>query len=402
MIAENSGVRPVPYSHDPPAGGEFWCGIPRGATKIKLIWSMNERREQNIEPQKEKESGIRLEEFDRIFRERPKLNEEIKKVFSVSLRCALASDFEGRHVAFGRRFEPYRTHPDDHLSIRSFEEFVSPPPSFDPKRKTWQTDREAILGADAQKRSLAEMIFKVRDAIPGEQTSIWASLVYSTDKETAKRYWGQGQFLGGFAAPKELQFHGIFIGQPLQEKRVSLAHAAEHPKFSSLTIDRTLVKNLLEWLDRPTEECAGSVAEIERLGKELGFDAEKIEMLKQTVRDFATYVKPEPTTNEQCFAEIGRCFTAPHTFEYFAREWHGLKVDTDFYEHSYGGHATFFHQVNVVDGKMVIDWTARQYREFDEEPYPFVYRVGDERVRFGPLRGLEMEKKRQNKRRDQE
>ena len=173
-----------------------------------------------------------------------------------------------------------------------------------------------------------------------------------------------------------------------------VVHSA-HPQFSSITIDQALVKNLLEWIDRPLEECANAVAEIERLGKELGFDAEKIEKLKQATRDFVTYVKPEPTTGDQCFREIGRCFTAPHTFKQFAREWHKLVVGDDFYEHSYAGHATFFHQVNVVDGTMVVDWTARQYRQFDKESYPFVYRVGDERVKsFGPLRMLDMQKKR--------
>lgn len=357
---------------------------------------MSEQLKRETEPKIEKEPGMRLEEFERLFEERPERVEEMKKVFSVSLGCALASDFEGRHSRQFRRFDPYRNRPEDHLMIRTFEEVVAPPPWRAKERKTWQTDREAILGAQAQERCLAEVAFKAQE--PQGEASIWMSFVFSTDKETAEHYWSRGPLFGGFAAPHKLQFHGMFIDQPRQEKRVPLSQASEHPKFSSLAIERARVKNLLEWIDRPIEECAEAVAEIERLGKELAIEAKKIETLKQAVRDFATYVKPEPTTNEQCFAEIGRCFTVPHTFRDFVREWHDLKIDDDFYEHSYAGHPTFFHQVNVVDGKMVIDWTARQYREFDNEPYPFVYRVGDERVKsFGPLRVLEREMKKARK-----
>lgn len=355
---------------------------------------MHEQPQHEIKPRKEKEPKMRLAELERLFHERPELIDGMKKVFSVSLRCALASDFEGRYVALRHRFEPYRDHPNDNLMIRTFQEFVDPPHQFQPERKTWKTDREAILGADAKKRCLAEMMFKIQE--PSEEPSIWASLVFSANQDTAKRYWNQGQLLGSFAAPQDLRFHGIFIGQPHREKRVPLVQATEHPKFSNVAIDQALVKSLLKWIDRPIEECAGAVAEIEQLGQKLGFDTKKIETLKQAVRDFATYVKPEPTTSEQCFREVGRCFTAPHTFEDFARERHNLKIDTDFYEHSCAGYATFFHQVNLVDDKMVVDWTARQYHKFDKEPYPFVYPVGDERVKsFGPLRSMEIKKKRE-------
>src|SRR3989338_4287378 len=119
---------------------------------------MSEQPQHEILHSKEQEPRMRLEEFERLFEKRPERIEEMKKVFSVSLRCALASEYEGRHAAMRRRFDPYSDHPDDHLTIRTFQEFVESPLSFKPERKTWKTDREAILGADAQKRYLAEMM----------------------------------------------------------------------------------------------------------------------------------------------------------------------------------------------------------------------------------------------------
>lgn len=360
---------------------------------------MTERHEQGIEPQKEQELGMRLEEFERIFRERPELIEEMKKVFSVSLQCAFAADYEGRSLRQWRSVDPYRARmtEDARVLLRTFEETVKPPLSFKPEAKTWQSDRDLILQGVPGKRHLAEVLLEVQEAIPFKQAGTWASLVFSVDDETAKRYWSEGQVHGAFAAPHDIQFHGIYIGIPRKEKRVPLAEAVQSGKFADATIDPELIKQFLEMLEVPVAECKTSLAEIERLGRELGINPEKIEKLKTTVREFATYVKPEPTTNEQCFREIGRCFTVPHTFRHFAREWHGLEVGQDFYAHSVMGHTTFWHEVNLVDGKIVVDWTARQYREFNKEPYPFVYRVGDECVHFGPLRNLERKKERQAK-----
>ena len=74
----------------------------------------------------------------------------------------------------------------------------------------------------------------------------------------------------------------------------------------------------------------------------------------------------------------------PYQFRDLCKKKYGLDVETDFYERGFGhgimSRPTFFHQVDVFRGFMVIDWTARQYREFDKEPYPFVYKVGDERI----------------------
>lgn len=357
---------------------------------------MNEQHRKEEGAQLEKEPRMRLGELERIFRERPELIEELKKVFSVSLRCAFAADYEGRSLRQWRRVDPYRTRvtKDTRVLLRTFEEMVEPPLSFKPEVKTWQSDRNMILKGVQGKRHLAEVLLQMEESIPFKQASTWASLVFSVDDEIAKRYWNEGQMLGSFSAPQDIQFHGIYIGIPRKEKRVLLSEAVQSGQFADATIDPELVKQFMEMLEVPVVECKDALTEIDRLGHELGIDPEKIKTLKTTVREFATYIKPEPTTNEQCFAEIGRCFTVPYVFSHFAHEWHGLKVGQDFYAHSVMGHSTFWHEVNLLDKKLVVDWTARQYREFDTEPYPFVYRAGDPRVRFGPLCNLEGEKER--------
>jgi len=355
---------------------------------------LNKEPHEPIESNKEKEPTLSLEQLDSLFRERPEFAEEMKKGFSVSLRCAFAASYEGRSIRSRYRVDPY-SQPvtrEAEILIRTFEEMVDPPPAFASERKEWQTDREMILGDNATKRHLADCIIKIGEPIQGKQTSTWLSFVFSVDDETAKHYWNQGQVLGTFAAPQDIQFHGIYVGIPRKEKRMPLTDALQSDKFSDIAANLKLIEWFLKLLDQPLVECKEARAFIDQLGHELGIEPEKIETLKRAVQDFATYVKPEPKTNEQCFREIGRCFTVPYTFSDFVSQWHDLKIDTDFYEKSAGGHPTFFHQVNVLDGKMVVDWTARQYRQFDNEPYPLIYRAGDPRFNsWGPLVGLERE-----------
>lgn len=349
------------------------------------------------EPKKETEPTLSLEELDKIFRDRPELIEEIKKVFSVSLRHAFTADYGGRSLQQWRRIDPYeeRITEDARILFRTFEEMVKPPPFLSLEAERWQSDREMILKDTSGKQHLAEAMLRVKEATPKTQASTWISFVFSVNDETAKRYYHEGQALGTFAAPRDIKFHGAYIGTPRKEKRVLLSEAAQRGQFNDVAINRATIEEFIQILDQPRAECQGALAEIDRLGRELGIEQETIKTLKATVREFATYVKPEPTTNEQCFREIMRCFTVPHTFRHFAREWHDLQIETDFYEHSVGGHPTFFHQVNVLNGKMVVDWTARQYRQFDKEPYPFIYRVGDQRFKsWGPLRLLELNNER--------
>jgi hypothetical protein len=349
-----------------------------------------------IESNIEKGSVLSLEQLDSLFREKPQVIEEMKKGFSVSLHRAFATSYEGRSIRSRYRVDPY-SQPitrNAGILVRTFEEMIDPPPAFAQERKAWQSDRAMILGDGVTKHHLADCIIKIGEPIPGKQTSTWLSFVFSVDDETAKRYWNQGQLLGEFAAPQDIQFHGTYVGIPLKEKRVPLSDALQSEKFSDVTANRKLIDWFLKFLDRPVVECKEAQEAIEHVGDELGIKPEKIETLKRAVQDFATYVKPEPKTNEQCFQEIGRCFTVPCTFSHFADEWHELKIDTDFYEQSAGGHPTFFHQVNVLDGKMVVDWTARQYKQFDKESYPFIYRVGDPQFKsWGHLVSLERGKR---------
>lgn len=351
------------------------------------------------ESKAEKEPTLSLEKLDSVFRERPELIKKIVKCFSRHLRHAFENDFE-RQTAMGR--DNYVIPYGDQMYIRNFQEYVTAPPRFrKEEREKWQSDRSRILGKKAKERSLAELVINVHDTEAKDYSASYRiSFVFSVDKKTAKRYWDKGPF-GHFTSTEDVEFHGMHIGRR-KEQRIPLSEATEDEKFSNLKIGRKFFEDLIKELDMPLNECPEAIEEIERLGEELGIDKEKIKKFRQAVQEFATYAKPEPETDKQCFAEIGRCFTVPYTFSDFCKECFNLDMSQDFYEQSYAGKPTFYHQVNLLDEKMVVDWTARQYRDFNDEPYPFIYPVGDPKLKsWGPLRGLEWKKEKAKKRENQ-
>lgn len=86
-------------------------------------------------------------------------------------------------------------------------------------------------------------------------------------------------------------------------------------------------------------------------------------------------------------AEVGDCLIMPGRFKGYCESKFGIKgISTPHYgEHSGmqgeisdGSPYSYYHEVNVFDRKIVIDWTVSQYKNYrGEEFYPYVYEVGD-------------------------
>jgi hypothetical protein len=291
------------------------------------------------------------------------------------------------------------------LTVRPFNLLGRKYPPWVDRPKDWIPERAEVLGDNHEERYLAEVIFAVGDKeIPsgGSHRSrpIEVRLVFSTDEKTVRDYWdGLSQF---FTSVDDFTFHGAYLQPQRGERRVALQNLDEK-QIGEPNAVRYSLEKLQHFLDAsepmPEVRCDEAVAVLRELGEAEGLAKEEIEGVAQAIRTFAKFQKPEPTTGEQCFTEIGQCLSIPPIFADFCAEREGLPVTEDFYEISsasldFRTPPSFYHGVNLYREKLAIDWTARQFGKFVKEPYPFIYRVGDARIpeRWGPLRRLERKK----------
>lgn len=223
--------------------------------------------------------------------------------------------------------------------------------------------------------------------------SINLVIVFSVDAETANEYQDGTNLLGtNYVDPDDLAFHDLYIESG--SDRYRLCDGADARRAHDWPIDSGKVIKMIESMNVQENSCERAIADLRRLGQEQEVDPEIIEQLAVAIREFATYHKPEPTTGDMCSAEIGRCFSSPVAFLEFCADRIDVHVPTDYYEVSSGlpmDRPTFFHQVNVLQGNIVIDWTSRQYSHLREDPYPFIYLAGeDDRIpeHWGPMHNL--------------
>lgn len=114
-----------------------------------------------------------------------------------------------------------------------------------------------------------------------------------------------------------------------------------------------------------------------RLAEEYQLDHTKTEQLVHAIEEFANYARrPEIQQNDanclfvpsefgrQCENNYGLRIHKPH----YGR-WHYVGHDSEWRSSNYNR----FHQVAVFEHTIVIDWTARQYGDYQ---YPLIYPVG--------------------------
>lgn len=332
----------------------------------------------------EEGKDIKLEQIAEIFEKRPDLVDGLRRNCYWEIQNSLMFDYDQQHS-----LSPLGHQYDTGGGIWRFVENTFGPPRWE--KTDWKSERKTIIGEDDQGRYVAEVNFDINEEVAsyrrtGREVSTRLSLIFSVDKETARKYWEEfGKEV--FYSPDDFKFHGIFINQGHGRRRIFLKEAAKKRDeiLGSTRIDFDKIKKMIDDMKPiPEIRCPEAESKIRDLAEKHEVENKEIEKLIQAVRDFRTFYKDEPKTREECFREIGRCFTVPRRFEDLCRKKFGLDVSEDFYEEGYGqgrGYIpVFYHSVDIFGGFMVIDWTARQYREFDNELYPFVYEVGDSKI----------------------
>lgn len=309
---------------------------------------------------------ISLSEWRENFELRPERIEETKKVFSLNLKDALGNDASS---ASGR-FMPARQGPWNIMSLRMFSR---------------RPDVRAALNSDQEEnRRFAVANFSPFRKYPHQ----YIALAYSTDERSAMSG-------GEWIHPDAVRYHGMYFATASVKDPLflPLSMAEQNPELSADADPSKLEEALRVFETKDRVDCRPALEDVELYGKELGLDRRHIEALKKSIQDFSAYVKPEPKTPHERFCEVGRCFTVPGMFREYAKIMYGLNIDTDEYYREHGGHAQFYHQVNVLDKRLIVDWTAKQFSEFAEEHYPFVYPLGDARIQksWGPLRRTQSE-----------
>ncbi|KAA0206848.1 hypothetical protein EDM68_00775 [Candidatus Uhrbacteria bacterium] len=305
---------------------------------------------------------ISLADLREIFEWHPERIEETKKVFSMTLKEAFGHDAVGGTD----RVMPAQQGPWRIMSLRRF--------SRDPGV------RMRLAGAH---EPLTDRRFAIANIAPfKEYPNRYVAFAYSTDRDIARTG-------NEWIRPEDVRFHGMYLAAASIKNPIFLPLAeAEHAPDLSLEIDPAVVEEALRQINvKDRTDCRSALEDVERFGAALALDPEHVRKLKEAIQGFAAYVKPEPKTPHERFCEVGSCFTVPWMFRNYARIMHGLDVETDEYHKEYFGHSQFYHQVNILDKILIVDWTAKQYVKFEEEHYPFVYPIGDTRISksWGPL-----------------
>lgn len=373
------------------------CGYPVGsghASNCEFYEEKNNQeysvenilREQGIEEGKE----ISLEQVQKLIENNPSLIDGIKRNFYWQLKNATLTDYEENTPYTMKSFSRH-IYRDGSYGVYPFVEKVREPYY---KRKQGEekqkSDRETVLG-DVKNKLSAEMIFNLspgendfplRASEGGEYFAV--SFVFSTNREKARKYYDKDQSY--FSSVDDFNFEGVYVYDTDELKeRKKITMDEEMEKINSSGENKKIffekVKEMVEILEPiPDADCSKAFVALDKLAEQEGVDKEVVEKLKTAITEYATFVKPEPTTGDMCFAEIGRCLTTPHIFNKFIKERLDIKLDTDHYGSSLGS----YHEVNTF-GDIFIDWTARQFGDLRDTPYPYIYHKNDKKHGGGRL-----------------
>lgn len=321
-------------------------------------------------PHQEKEAsqGMSLNELGRVVKETPNFITGLKKGYCVSLSSALSTSTPNDVIYTDTDRNPS-------LGIRSFHqlgEFGWGDLLNNPeKREAYQ-----ILQEEYGNRRLAEIYLTAPNFTD-------VSFVFSIANSE-----GNLRFLEHFLNPQEIQYHGLYVGR-LYENRLPIEEAKKDEKYAPTLVNADRVQEMIEGANKPIEECSDALANFYRLAENQQLNPTEIERVAQCIKEFATYIKREPVTEDELIREVGKCTLYPPVFKEFAKKWFGLDVGVDNYSwnaydrpHRHGHDDDYYHQVNIFQDSIVIDWTAKQRNLPKPDAYPFVYAVGDPRTHY--------------------
>lgn len=201
-----------------------------------------------------------------------------------------------------------------------------------------------------------------------------------------------------FATTNLYKLRGLYLGDKSEGKcrfgnpegaMVKLGEAGETKEqdLSDLKAKKVALVNLVESLLVKRRDFADSIAMLRELAERLDLPKDEVEDLEVLIKEFGTYEYKRKKS------DTGDCLIIPLDFSSFCRRKMGIKLE----EARYGEYHpewgsdmgyepyTFLHKVNVYAGKIVIDWTVTQYASHREKPMPYIYEIGAEKKRFGPL-----------------
>ncbi|OGL95677.1 hypothetical protein A2348_00025 [Candidatus Uhrbacteria bacterium RIFOXYB12_FULL_58_10] len=308
---------------------------------------------------------VPLEQIERIFNRFPELVAGGGRNYYWELRRALESDYENirlRRPAGPRGFADL----GDGIVVSRFQENsvrASQPPWIE---RTGTYERDDIFGDEAQTSVGAQLSFVLCDR-PLEERPL-LTLVYSTSNDRAQTYWNEGPF-ATFTSTEDFRPLGIFIQKPGKPK----VRIAECAKNSDVIVDYSRVAEIVDSLiPFPDEDVSDALRTLDALMEQERVPDRERKNLRKAIQDFASFVKPPPNEPGHRINEIGKCRTVPSDFQAYCTKRLGLQMELE----EYGDGVTFYHQVNRF-GNILIDWTARQYGEYADSPYPRVYRLDE-------------------------
>lgn len=314
-----------------------------------------------------------FEQIEQLFEQNPQLVDGIKRNYHRWLRMAIEADYTQRHASYKPDISianyPAGAGP---FGVTSFKDRAKRYPPWK-KEKNEPSERLTTMGEDGKQRYGAEFFLELDPSKPGSIFKNELVFLFSVDKEEAKKLFHQPTV---FRPTDDYRFDGIFFmpGKPSRQnpKKIPLRDAIESGVAGEIDYDR--LKYIVDSIiPKPDADVSRAISDLEKLAVAEEIDEESFEKMKMAIVEFATFVKPEPLTGNQCCKEIGQCLTAPDTFNLYLGERHEI-TDTDT-EH-YGSSLGEYHEVNTW-GNICIDWTAKQFRELREKPYPYIYRADD-------------------------
>lgn len=220
-------------------------------------------------------------------------------------------------------------------------------------------------------------------------------LRFSADRKTVDKEERWGRM---FATPNTFQFEGAFLGNEALyapafggKKTGFLTRidkdAQDYSKLEGLSVSKEALRDLAESIIFRERDVSRSIGALRKLAVENNLPATEVADLETALREYGTYMYTEETSH------VGACLIIPSEFSGFVREKFGIEIDQARYGeyHPEWGDSmgydpfTFYHEVNVYAKQLVIDWTVTQYSSHADKPMPYVYKIGDEGKRFGPL-----------------
>ena len=306
---------------------------------------------------------ISVENIELIFERFPQLIEGARRNFYWDLRKAFTTDFA--RSLNGGRFYNGRTAIGDIGVVTPFRENSDRSKQSPFQPRTGITEREALFGELGKKSPGAEIRFEIGTS-PSQRLLIF---LFQTTPENARLYWSEGESIFGvFTSPTDFQFKGIYTAKDITAPKQILATQASSPEYQ---VDYEKFMDVIDCLiPFPDADIQESLTHLRSLAEKEDLDDETIEKLSTAIQTFATFVKPPPITDRDLYDERGRCLTIPLSFSEFCHKRFGLNVT----EESYGDGASFYHKVNRF-GDLLIDWTAGQYPQYADAPYPRIYHI---------------------------